>query len=107
MPGLGIGIALSICCGVPVVTNVDVWSQAHPPHPATALLILFGPAGGPFAEPLARVDYSWPRMCLWGGGLLVLMALHPYWPRWEAGVVSGLTIACWFLLGFGYTYAGV
>jgi hypothetical protein len=37
--------------------------------------------------------------------LLLLIALHPCWPRAETGVLSGLAIAFWFLLGFVYTYA--
>jgi hypothetical protein len=101
--GFGIGLALSLFCAIPVVT----WSQPNFPNPASALLILLGPATGPFAEPLAFVDYSLPRMYLLGGGLLVLIALHPCWPRLETGVISGLTILLWFLLGFSYTYAGV
>lgn len=107
VPGFVIGVALSIFFATPVVINREIWSQPNPPHPATALLILFGPAGGPFAEPLAMVDYSLRRMCLWGGVLLLLIVLHPCWPRWETGVVTGLTIAYWFLLGFVYTYAAV
>jgi hypothetical protein len=105
--GFGIGMALSMFCALPLVTNPTAWSQPHSPHPASALLILVGPAAGPFAEPLAYVDYSLPRMYLLGGGLLVLIALHPCWPRLETGLTSGLTILLWFLLGFSYTYAGV
>jgi hypothetical protein len=105
--GFGIGVALSMFCATRVVTNPAVWAQPNPPHPSAALLILFGPAAGPFAEPLAIVDYSVLRMCLWGALLVPLMALHPCHPRRETGLVSGLTIAFWFLLGFSYTYAGV
>jgi hypothetical protein len=87
--------------------NPAVWSQAASPHPATALLILFGPAAGPFAEPLANMNFSVLRMCLWSGVLVPLIGLHPCWPRSETALVSGLTIAFWYLLGFVYTYAGV
>src|SRR5262245_24355647 len=88
--GFGLGIGLNMVCAIPIVTNSMV--AAHAPNPFTALLVLFGPAGGPFAEPLALAEFSLLRMCLWGGVLLPLIALHPCWPRGETGVVSGLTI---------------
>lgn len=105
--GFGIGVALSMFCATPIVTNRAVWEQPNPPHPSGALLVLFGPVGGPFAEPLAMADYSLPRMCLFGGVLLLLIGVHPCWPRWETGAVSGLGLAIWFLLGFSFTYASV
>lgn len=103
--GFGIGVALSTFCATPFVMNPAVWEQPNPPHPSAALLVLFGPAGGPFAEPLAMAEYSLPRMCFLGCVLLVLIAVHPCCPRWETGAVSGLGIAIWFLMGFAYTYA--
>jgi len=72
-----------------------------------AVVVLFGPAAGPFAEPLALEDFSLLRMFALGGVLLGLIALHPCWPRPETGVLSGFGLAWWFFLGFGYTYYSV
>lgn len=87
-----IGLALSLFCAMRAPLNPAA------PHPSP--LVLFGPAAGPFAEPLARVDYSPPRMALWAGVLLAVIALHPCWPNAQTGVVSGVAIGIWFLVGF-------
>jgi hypothetical protein len=106
-PGLAIGVLLSLTAGLPVVLNPRVWDQPHPPPVWSALLVCLGPVAGPFAEPLARVDYSVGHMCLWGVPLLVLIGLHPCRPNVLTGCLSGLSLACWFLLGFANTYAAV
>jgi hypothetical protein len=111
VPAFLAGLCLSMCCGGPVVANPAVWARpAHPSHPPvwlSALLVLFGPSAGPFAEPLAFVEYSWPRMLGLGAVLLGLIALHPWRPGIGTGVASGVGVAVWYLLGFANTYSGV
>jgi len=104
VPGFGTGTALAVTCALPIVSNPAVWEQPNPPPRSTALLVLFGPVAGPFAEPLAFIDFSVARMFAWAAVLLPLIALHPCYPRWQTGIVSGLAIAFWFFLGFANTY---
>ena len=105
--GSVIGVILSLLVGLPIVMNPQVQNQPNPPPVSSALLVCFGPAAGPFAEPLASVDYSLGHMCLWGIPLLGLVGLHPCRPNAWTGCVSGLALAFWFLLGFANTYAAV
>jgi hypothetical protein len=103
----GLGLGLSAFLASLTVANAWDWWLSEPPHPVMLLLLFLGPAGGPFAEPLAFSDFSLLRICLLGGVLMLLIALHPCWPRSETGLVSGLAVEFWFLTGFAYIYAGV
>jgi hypothetical protein len=66
--------------------------------------VLFGPSARPFAEPLAFVDYSWPRMLALGLVLMAVIALHPWRPGVGTGIASGVGLALWYLLGFANSY---
>jgi hypothetical protein len=108
VPGLLIGLCLSMCCGGRVVFNSAQFTGPNdPPQWPSALLVIFGPTAGPFAEPLAYEDYSWPRMIAWGVGLLALIALHPWRPSSTTGIISMIAMLTWFLVGFCYTYNSV
>jgi hypothetical protein len=101
VPGLSLGTAASVLFAL-----LGVW---HHPVPALGmfLILCLGPLGGPLSEPLAVIDYSVAGMVAWGCGTALLIGLHPLRPNPVTGVISGLALAYWFLLGFGYTYAGV
>lgn len=98
LPGFGIGIGLSTLMFFPLAIDPAVWSQADPPNPFSALLLFLSPAGGPLLGIL--MFPSDRQMYLWSAVLMALIALHPRWPRWETGIISGLAIAFWFLWGF-------
>lgn len=70
-------------------------------------LLFVAPLAGPFAEPCAWTDYSWARMSVHGGALLLALAAHPAWPRWYTAAVSVAAAAWWLLVGLAFTYAGV
>lgn len=65
------------------------------------------PLAGPFAEPMARTDYSWVRMGVHGGLLLLAIGSHPLRPGPGTACVSLFASAWWGLTGFSLTYACV
>jgi hypothetical protein len=71
------------------------------------MILTIFPLVGPFAEPLARTDYSWVRMGVHGGLLLVAIGCHPMRPGLGTACVSLIASAWWVIVGFSLTYAGV
>ena len=107
VPGLMAGLCLAMTCGGSLVANPAVWQQPDPPSPAAILLVLFGPALGPFAALLASVDSSWPQILGLSVVLMGLIALHPLRPGIVTGVASGVGLAIWFFIGFAIIYSEV
>ena len=86
-----VGLALS---------SLMAWSAGH-------LLLVILPFAGPFAEPCARVDYSWVRMGVHGGVALLAIAAHPARPGPLTACITVAACAWWMLTGFALTYACV
>jgi len=103
VPGFLLGLCLSTCC----VCSLQSRKKVATDRLDLAVLAVFGPAAGPFAEPLAFVKYSLFRMFALGLPLLALIALHPLSPHPVTGVISGMAMAMWYFLGFANTYYGV
>jgi hypothetical protein len=71
------------------------------------LVLVILPLAGPFAEPCARVDYSWVRMGVHGVLALLAIAAHPARPGPLTACITLVACAWWMLTGFALTYACV
>jgi hypothetical protein len=103
VPGFLLGLCLSTCC----VCSLQSRNKVATDRPDLTALVILGPAAGPFAEPLAFLNYSLLRMFALGLPLLALISLHPIYPHPATGLISGMALATWYLLGFSNTYYGV
>jgi hypothetical protein len=92
---------------VGVLVAVGVAFTAYPPLARDHPVLWLWSMAGPFAEPMARDDFSWPLMITHGGLNLAVIALHPVRPNPVTALASALGVGWWFLIGMSFTYAGV
>jgi hypothetical protein len=70
-------------------------------------LLTLAPFLGPWAEPLAYVDYDLSRMFLWSAILFAVMLCGLVLRPREFCSLIYISSVPWFLIGFAYTYYGV
>ena len=62
---------------------------------------------GPFAGHWAAAGWGIGDTLAWGIPSGLAIAFHPLSPNWFSGMISGIGIFFWILIGFATTYYGV
>ena len=94
-----------VCSSFSAGLAVSALAASAAGHLNMTLAIL--PLAGPFAEPMASTNYSFARVGIHGGLLLLAIGSHPMWPGPGTACLSLVAMVWWMLAGLSQTYAGV